>query len=390
MSEEREMRAVREMRGTVEGVLSARFGGQVRLDDGSDLGGSVRSFTCRYVVVDGPDGLPASVVAKKMRAGEDEEYDPEALDGPAVGLLNEWAGLEFLSEISEGASPTPVCYGGDRGAGLLVMQDMGSPRGLDQILLGDDAEEAEEALVQLAVALGRMHAATIGHGARFAEKRGKLGPTRPFNWDWLRARTRELEEALDLGIGPEVSEQIDDVIEALNNPGPFAAYTHMDPCPDNALWVDGRVMLLDFERGAYRHALLDGSYGRIHFPSCWCVNQIPGHIPLRMEDAYRRELVAGCPQADDDAIYRRAVALACAWGAIGTWWPKLMQEDGEWGLATHRQRVLLRFYIFGRLTEEYGQLEALGRWVDLLGSLLREAWGEVEEMPFYPAFREGA
>ena len=52
--------------------------------------------------------------------------------------------------------------------------------------------------------------------------------------------------------------------------------------------------------------------------------------------------------------------------------------------------MLLRFYIFGRLTEEYGQLEALGRWVDLLGSLLREAWGEVEEMPFYPAFREGA
>ena len=105
MSEEREMREVREMRemrGTAEGVLSARFGGQVRLDDGSDLGGSARSFSCRYVVVDGPEGLPASVVAKKMRAGEDEEYDPEALDGPAVGLLNEWAGLEFLSEISGG------------------------------------------------------------------------------------------------------------------------------------------------------------------------------------------------------------------------------------------------------------------------------------------------
>ena len=67
-----------------------------------------------------------------------------------------------------------------------------------------------------------------------------------------------------------------------------------------------------------------------------------------------------------------------------------MEEDAEWGLATHRQRVLLRFYLFGRLAEEYGQFEALGRWLDLLGSLLREVWGEVADMPFYPAFREGA
>ena len=87
MSEEREMREVREMRGTAEGVLSARFGGRVRLDDGADLGGSARSFTYRYVVVDGPEGLPASVVAKKARAWEDEEYDPEAMDGPAAGML---------------------------------------------------------------------------------------------------------------------------------------------------------------------------------------------------------------------------------------------------------------------------------------------------------------
>ena len=385
-----EVRKLKEMKKVSEGVLSARFGGRVRLDDGADLGGGSRSHTYRYVVVDGPEGLPASVAVKRARAWEGKEYDPEALDGPEMGLLNEWSGLEFLSEVSEGASLAPACYGGDRANGLLVMQDMGSPRQLYHILMGDDAEEAEESLVQLAVALGRMHAATIGHGARFAEKRGKLGPLHSSNWNWLRARARELEEALDLGIGPEVNEQIDDVIEALNNPGPFAAYTHMDPCLDNCLWIDGRVMLLDFESGAYRHALLDGTYGRIHFPSCWCVNQIPGHIPLRMEDEYRRELVARCPQADDDAIYHRAVAFACARGAIGTWWPKLMEEDSEWGPATHRQRVLLRFYLFGRLTEEYGQLEALGRWVDLLGSLLREAWDEVEKMPFYPAFREGA
>ena len=380
-----------QMKEKAESVLSARFGGSVKLDGGEDLGGSDRSYTYRYVVVDGPDQVPASAAVKMARQwGDSGPYDPDVAENPAIGLLNDWAGLEFLTEVSEGMSSSPVCYGGDRETGLFVMQDMGSPRQLDHILLGDDGEEAEKALIQLAISLGRMHAATIGKQEIFEKRREALGPTKPYGLGWLRVRTRELEEALDLGIGPEVNEQIDDCIAALETPGPFTAYVHDDPCPDNCLWVDGQIKLLDFENGAYRHALLDGTYGRTLFPSCWCVNQIPGHIPLRMEDEYRNELVAGCPEAGDDALYRQAVAVACAKGAIGSWWPGQMEKDGEWGIATYRQRVLLRYYLFARMTEEYGELEALGRWVDLVGVKLREAWGEMEDMPYYPAFREQA
>ena len=380
-----------EMKERAERVLCARFGDGVRLDGGENLGGSDRSYTYRYVVVDGPDQVPASAVVKKARSwDEGKVYDPDVAEDPAAGLFNDWAGLDFLTEISEGMSSAPECYGGDREAGLFVMQDMGSPRRLDHILQGDDAEEAEQALIQLAISLGRMHATSIGKQAMFEEKREALGPTKRFSLSWLRVRTRELEETLDLGIGPEVNEQIDDCIAALENPGPFAAYVHHDPCPDNCLWVNGQVKLLDFENGAYRHALIDGTYGRILFPSCWCVNQLPGHIPLRMEDEYRNELIAGCSEAGDDALYRQAVLFACAKGAVGSWWPGQMEEDNEWGIATHRQRVLLRYYLFARMTEEYGQLEALGRWVDLAGVKLRETWGEVADMPYYPAFREGA
>ena len=128
---------------------------------------------------------------------------------------------------------------------------------------------------------------SIGKQALFKERREVLGPTKPYSLSWLRVRTRELEEMLDVGIGPEVNEQIDDCIAALETPGPFTAYVHDDPCPDKGLWMDGQIKLLNFESGAYRHALIDGTYGRILFPSCWCVNQIPGHIPLRMEDEYR-------------------------------------------------------------------------------------------------------
>ena len=377
--------AVAEMKASAERILSQRFGGQVQLDEGDDLGGSNRSYVYRYVVVDGPSEVPASSVVKKIRSQRVGESGDAELE-----FFNDWAGLEFLAELEDGWTMAPQCYGGDQEAGIFAMQDLGSPRRLDHVLLAEDEAEAEEALMHLAVSLGRMHAMTIGKQELFAAKRAVLGPTKPYSLGWLRVRTRELEEVLDLGIGPEVNEQIDECIEALETPGPFTAFTHCDPCPDNALWIGGGIKLLDFKKAAYRHALLDGTYGRIHFPNCGCVNRIPGHIPLRMEDAYRQELIAGCPQAEDDTLYYQAVVHACARGVLGAWWPKLMEEDGEWGLATYRQRVLLHFSLFSQLIEECGQLEALGRWVGLLGSRLREAWGEGEAMPDYPAFRGDA
>ena len=59
--------AVAEMKAGAERILSQRFGGQVQLDEGDDLGGSNRTYVYRYVVVDGPSEVPASSVVKKIR-----------------------------------------------------------------------------------------------------------------------------------------------------------------------------------------------------------------------------------------------------------------------------------------------------------------------------------
>lgn len=35
--------------------------------------------------------------------------------------------------------------------------------------------------------------------------------------------------------------------------------------------------LIDFEGGRYSHALIDGVFADLYFPSCLCVNRIPDY-----------------------------------------------------------------------------------------------------------------
>jgi len=178
----------------------------------------------------------------------------------------------------------------------------------------------------------------------------------------------------------------------MRNPGSFLAYTHGDPCPDNCLLSDSKVRLVDFEIAAFHHALIDGVYGRIHFPTCWCVNRIEQRIVHRMESAYRAELAKGCPEATDDAQFYRAVVEACAYWVLTLCQfdtiPALLKKDDQWGISTMRQRVLMRFEMFAQATEEFGHLQAMGVTFRNMAAKLRRLWpAEAGEMPYYPAFR---
>jgi hypothetical protein len=74
----------------------------------------------------------------------------------------------------------------------------------------------------------------------------------------------------------------------------------------------------------------------------------------------------------------------CAWPGI----PKLLEEDGPWGISTLRQRMLLRLPIVARLTAETGHLETFGAACEALAGALRARWeGDTAVMPLYPAFR---
>jgi hypothetical protein len=290
---------------------------------------------------------------------------------------------------------TPRFYGGDRARGRLVLEDLGDGAGLDHVLLGTDPVAAAQGLHALATALGRLHARTTGQQERYDRLRRALGqpiPVRFHRYDQLAAILDDATTRLDLAPAPGTDRDLAAVIAALRDPGPFLAYTHGDPCPDNWLLTAQGIRLLDFEMGEYRHALIDGVYGRVHFPTCWCVNRLPPAISLDMEAAYRAALRPGCPAAADDRLFAQAVVEACAYWAIHTLainggLAALLAADKEWGVATVRQRALFRLDLVARLTATHGYLEALGATFARIGATLHARWPDLPALPLYPAFR---
>lgn len=380
-----------------EKLLSEVFGGTVQLDQGNDLGGSNRSQVYRFSILEGPGEVPASVIVKQAHSTSDAAYKPDSGTIPAWTFLNEWASLQFLSQAATEVPFAPRFYAADRTAGLMIMEDIGQGKRLDHFLLGNDPVAAEKALIEFAAFHGQLHALTRGKQREFKSIREALGPVELadgyYHYEWLVPALQQTTETVGLSIGDGVEKELKLLKESLLNPGPFLSFTQGDSCPDNCLWSNSSIRLLDFEGGKFDHALKGGVYGRMHFPTCWCVYRLPEHIPLRMEQAYRAELVKGCPEAADDALFYRAVVEASAFWMLD-WYhefplAKLLENDPMIVTSTVRQRFLMRSEILARTTGECGHLEALGETVRAIASKLSEIWSpDVYAMPYYPAFQK--
>jgi hypothetical protein len=383
-------------RADIQNLFSDRFGAAIHLDEGTTL--NEREHVAQFEVLEGPAESPTSVIAKGWRSGENTHYDPDSTDpwSSSSLIFNDWAGLQFLSEVMGDASPAPRFYAGDRHLGLIIIEDIGTGQDPADILLGNDPALAREHMLALAAALGRMHAATTGQKPRYDQIRYTLGGVPTSKDDgvselvamWLASL-----ESLSIKLQPGATHELAEMQSALADPGPFLAFIHHDPCPDNWRMINGKMRLFDFETAGFHHALLDGVYGRIHFPTCWCVNRFPPDLPLAMEQTYRAELVQGCPPACDDQVFYSAVGAACAFWVLVTCegrasLAETMEENREWGIATLRQRVGVRLGLFVETCASLDVLPALGHTASDLLAVLQARWSEdALSMPLYPAFR---
>lgn len=383
---------------TAKEILSNTFGEKIDLTLGEKEGLSERTHVHRLNLVQGPSHAPPSIIMKQARASEHHPYVPDRPGGTASRLFNEWAGLQFLSEACEDPLPNPRFYGGDRNAGIILMEDLGTGKRLDHILRDNDAVLAEKTMIALSGTVGRMHAQSNEKQARYDELRGALGPTDRSSG---KVRSKDLEvirhSFKSIGIKPQHGffKEWDALQATLNEPGLFNAYIHSDPCPDNCHWVGSDLRLLDFETGQYAHALIDGVYPRIHFPTCWCVNRIPDEVVEKAEAAYRSELVKGCAKAADDNLFYPPIVGACAAWAFTTFayqMDSMLEKDSatdattDW-LATGRQRPILRFNGVAAAAEKFGHFKAIGETARLLANQLQSLWSDVEEMKYFPAFQ---
>jgi hypothetical protein len=415
----------RPFRPCAERILAQVWGCPVRIDEGMTIGSAdeIKPNVRRCAVLTGPANGPATVIVKRILGPG--AYDPDDLrritefDGMptrAWQLCHEWAGAAFLSALPADPPLSPRCYGGDRSEGLVVLEDIGTGPKLGELLEASDPSRAEQAALGYAMALGRMHAATIGRQAEFLKVWTSLGfpglaPDPPdVRGPWRRFR--EVAQAHDLRLPTAFDEEAEAIAASIEAPGPFLAFGHGENNPINSMLVASegsgtaeRIRLFDFEFSGFRHALMDGVNFRHLFP--WRAYRLPDAHLRRIEAAYRAELSWGCPEASDDAIYGREFAAARAhWtictvgghlsGAIGG--DSALQEDGYWEgelteaeraiKPTVRQRVLILLETLAETADEFGQLPSVGAAARTMAGGLRAHWQPAEfELPIYPAFR---
>jgi len=410
------------IKAQAEQLLSHTFDCPVQLGNGTAI--TSRSHIHRFDVIDGPPNLTKSIIAKQTRDIQNHTFEPSGYPSQSWLLFNDWAGLQFLQQVVPANSLSPRFFAGDRKQGILISEDVHPSRMLSLYLQEHNPLAAENALVKFASSLGKMHARTIGKQQEFDGIRDSLASrldtwgwvppwlrqestfanflnmmdssTRERGFDsyfWMTSVFKQATSILDVTPVSGAEKDLVSLISSLSNPGPFLTFTHGDLCLENCLVSDTALKFVDFEIGAYRHALIDGVYARMPFPTCaWMQHTIPEPMVQRMEAVYRSELIKGCSAAADDTLFHYAIVEACAyWVLLLCQFNVISQfskKDAKQDSVLMPQRVLLRFERFARMTQEFNYLEALGATFQLMAVKLRTLWSiEANSiLPLYPAF----
>jgi hypothetical protein len=385
-----------------ENILAARYGGTPRLTVTDTLREKSRNRVLRCAVEEATADTPVSVIIKSVDGEGDHAYNPEndAPDGTAWRFYNEWAGNAFLDRLNLDPPVSAGLIGGNRVAGLIVLQDLGSEgKSLADWMLAEDRPALLAALRSYAASLGRLHAETIGKEGLFSQIRREIGGKEIIREkDGAKLLRESVPGFRDLCalVGETIPVQFDAEIEKIrrvvDEPGPFFAFTPGDTCPDNhRLTETPYARFFDFEFAGFSHALLTAAYIYLPFPTCWCVNRLPEEAVAMMESEYRKELSSQCPAAsEDDVFYPQILSARAFWTITTLSWGKgaVEGEDDTWGISTIRQRNLLRLDTFANAAEKIGEFPALSDLSRRLAAKLRARWHLAEEMPLYPAFRE--
>lgn len=387
----------------VQAILSEKFGGEVHLDKPENIH---PQCLYRFKVISGPDGIPETVFVKRKRARR---------------MRIEWACLRFLSEQMGENSVMPHFYGGGysgkNNVPFVVMEDMGDGQNLRAILLSDDSQTAKMVLIECAKKLGKIHAHSIGKAKEFLKIRNSIVNIKQKSEDINSVYAEKLIEicdAADIEPYQESFSELRVLGNFLDTSNHFHALIHGDLYPVNVYHSTSKakVYIFDYEFGHFQHVLVGGFQIRVHLDLWADVSKFPEEVMQEMENVYRSELAASCPEAEDDEWYYHRLIEACVYETICCIYrffepPKTVFSNdinnrpagdyeafrtdpnyNHWGLPAVRRRVFYRLGLLAQLTEEHGYLQALGTTAKKIRDKFSTIWPpEVQVMPLFPAFQ---
>lgn len=383
---------LRWLRATATDVLTRCLGAPVTLGPPELIREGGRSVVVRCGVAGATELGVTMVVVKYLKAKS------------ALGFTD-WASLRFLAQTPAAADLAPGVYGGDADQRVVVLQDLGGSDTLETLLADGTSEDRESAVHRafqaLALQYARLHGATADHRheseGEFERICGQLPDATPPGRHaeterWLQGLPR-IGEWLEVAGCAAPAGYLDAcrwVGDTYAEPGPFLTFTHGDPAPsNNHVSSQGHdVRLLDFEYGAFRHALYDLTAWDVLCP-------LPERIVGAMRRVYRAALARRLPGASDAAAFRTAWGVMVAFRglAILSW---ISCADGEAdrprvGDWSARQSVLAVAGRVRRATAGEVQLAPINQAATGLEEGLLRRWREYRErdvLPRWPALRK--
>lgn len=327
------------------------------------------------------------------------EDDPQR-DWLKAQVLNDYGSIQFMNQIPELDEYVPRFCEGEKETPSFRMTNVdtnGTGQQLDEILLEGEADLAEKALIGLLKSLATIHKETIGKETAYLKIREGLGK----NYEKLGGMDKcltnyknfleKMSKHLSIDFAAhEIEAELKEVLEAVFKPKDLLGLTHWDPCPDNCMLVDDIVKVYDFESASYANVLIDGLYLSIRFPSCWCFSDIPQTVIDKAERAYRKVLSEKVPAiADDNYFMKQKATIMTFWLVQSTYrnLERTFTEDFRWGIATMRQRTLLRLELVTNMLKQQQMLPNILNIFEALGSELSQKWkGQVAAAKMYNAF----
>jgi len=190
-------------------------------------------------------GMPSSVVLKQT--GDTWPW-----------RWQDWACQFFLSDLPGTRGLGPEFFAADSQVGYFLLEDLGLGTDLG-LAIGRPDSRGVLAAGLLACSLAGLHAGTFGRERVFSLLRGNLPGYRPLSDEqspWRRgvdSALQGLHKSSALVLGPVLA-----LIQGeMAAPAEFLGLTHGDWYAKSVWYGDVGPRLLDFRRGAFRHALLD-------------------------------------------------------------------------------------------------------------------------------------
>lgn len=350
----------------VENIVSNHFQEKLKITQPVVLKDWERNRVVRCTVE--PHHKIRSVIVKQIKQNE------------ACGF-SEWASLQFLSGIETLAETHPQFYGGDIDARLFVMEDLGTMGSLADALDQGHPPAIKQILCRLSQQMARLVEETQGNQKRFEVIRAALPEhqavgRRAEGQRWLIGRKKlgQWFEALRIETPIGFERSFHSVAAAYVSPDVWLAFSHGDPAPTNNYIVGTNVRLIDFEYGAFRHALYDLSAWNILCP-------LPKTWVQLMIDCFQQQIAPQIPEFGEEKAFKEAWAMMCAYRSLAlmTWLPvTIITIDrswvGNWSMREALISTLIRLY---DATIEIPTLAALAALSEMLLQTLQRRWPNV-------------